>query len=301
MQRIKSITSLAMLASSMVFTSGAYAADNLQLNPGPSTTTVNIPRYDATVISNETVGVSSGNPKTIKFKLHEITAAEGFSLAFSTASTATPATVVVTYIASGTEYSACNFNVRSYTCTLPANSNISDVSMTVSYGNNASSSNYATYSTAYLQACNSSTGRYCGSQIAYPDKSVTFGSTTEDAVGGGTNKYQGNVQLFPVSTGDMAKLHFVSTKSIPASSPPTLRVKGTQTGVEVEIGRRFDCVQGATDKIWDCEIPQYDAIPDVTEYSNVYLSLASSRIGNGATFSISNLTQNKNVLSCTAP
>jgi hypothetical protein len=299
MKRIKSITSFITLTSSLFFASGAYAAANLPLNPGAGTTTVNVPRYDATVISNERVGVTSGNPKTIKFKLHEITAAAGFSLVFSTASTDTPATVVVTYIASGTEYSGCSFSVRSYTCTLPANPDISDVSLTVSYGNNASNSNYATYSTSYLQACNASTGRYCGSQIAYANKSVTFGPTTEDAVAGGT--YQGNVELFPVSTGDMAKLHVVSTKSIAASNPPTLRVKGTLAGVEVEIGRRFDCVQGATDKIWDCEIPQYDAIPDVTGYSNVYLSLASARTGNLAMFSFSNLTQNKNVLSCTAP
>ena len=284
----------------MVFASGAYAADNLQLNPGAGTTTINVPRYEPTVVSNETVGVASGGPKTIKFKLHEITAAAGFSLVFSTASADTPATVEVTYLSSGTEYPACNFSVRSYTCTLPTDPNITDVSMTVSYGNTASTNNYATYSTSYLQACNASTGRYCGSQIAYADKSVTFGATTEDQVGS-TNKYQGNVQLFPVSTGDMAKLHFVSTKSIPASNPPTLRVKGTQNGVEVEIGRRFACEQGTTDKIWDCEIPQYDAIPDVTGYSNVYLSLASSRTGNGATFSISDLTQNKNVLICTAP
>lgn len=298
MQRIKSITKT--LASSLVFASGAYAADNLQLNPGPGTTTVNYPRYQPTMISNERVGVASGNPKTIKFKLHEITASAGFSLVFSTASTDTPATVVVTYVASGTEYSGCNFSVRSYTCTLPADSTITDVSLTVSYGNSASSNNYATYSTSYLQACNASTGRYCGSQIAYDNKSVTFGPTTEVAVGS-TGNYQGNVQLFPVSTGDMAKLRFESTKSIPASNPPTLRVKGTQSGVEVEIGRRFECGQGATDKIWNCEIPQYDAIPDVTGYSNVYLSLASSRNGSGAKFSISNLTQNKNVLSCTAP
>lgn len=301
MKRIKSIISFITLTSSLVFAAGAYAANNLQLNPGTGTTTTNVPRFDPTVISNERIGVSASTPKTINFKLHSITAAAGFSLVFSTSNSDTPATVVVTYLASGTAYSACSFSVRTYTCTLPSDPTITDVSMTVSYGNNASSNNYATYSTSYLQACNASTGRYCGSQIAYADKSVTFGPTTEDAVGGGTNKYQGNVQLFPVSTGDMAKFHLMSTNSIAASNPPTLRVKGTVAGVEVEIGRRFDCSQGATDKIWDCEIPQYDAIPDVTGYSNVYLSLASSRTGSGATFSFSNLTQNKNVLVCTAP
>lgn len=300
MQGIKPITSLATLAASLVFAAAAGAADNLQLNPGAGTTTEDAPRYEPTVVSKERVGVSGGDSKTIKFKIHEITAAAGFELKFATDSSDTPASYLVTYLASGTEHTACSNNARTYTCTLPMDPNITDVSLTVSYANTASTYNYATYSTSYLQACNASTGRYCGLQIAYADKSVTFGPTTEVEVGT-TNRFQGNVQLFPVSTGDMAQLSFHSTKSIPASNPPTLRVKGTQNGVEVEIGRRFACEQGASDQHWHCEIPQYDAIPDVTGYSNVYLSLASSRIGSGATFSISNLTQNKNVLSCTAP
>ena len=269
------------------------------------------PRYQPTTIQYERVGLKTGTKKIV-FYVHSKTAGSGsgFVVNFPQINEPNYATVTATALnGSGAALLgvACNATNPSVLgkCTFPSETRTATIIFAPT--NNAFS--YRTYSAMYYQACDNSATRYCGTERLYAEHSATFtGGTTGTEEQDGA-LYQGDVDIFNGSSpnasnntpraGDVVSLSVLSDKAI-TGNIPSLRVKAVFGSAETQVGHRYGCesTDGGLGYAWDCKIPEGDAVPNLSGYTNPRIVFSSSRSGAGATITIKNATKNTNVLVC---
>jgi len=275
----------------------------------PAATNYDQPRYGATTIANERVGVKSGNTKTILFAVHERTAdSSGRFVVHFPYVPNEPSYARVTaaaYTRTGTALTGVNCVTATATvngtCTFPVGTRVATVTF-APVGTAAYS--YRTYSTTYFQDCDNSAARYCGTERLYNTYSATFTSDTENRAG---TIYQGDVDIFnsnvSVNTpraGDLVSVRVFSDKAI-VNNIPTLRVKADFGTGETQIGHRYPCTPtpgGVAGKDWECKIPEGDGVPNLAGYANPRIVFSSSRGEPGATITITNAVKNTSSLVC---
>ena len=294
------VSLIAFAMSSPVFAQQSVYSVNRGLGLPKSDVITGVPRYEPTVISPTRVGVKKGAEKRIVFEVHPITAdsSRGFVVNFHH-NPNEPSQAMVSASAvledGGTVILNCN-QVPSLNqpCVFPEKTRRATI---IFRPRGTANFSYRTYSTEYLQPCDESALRFCGETLEYNDHVAKFTDGTETNVRGVS---QGDVAVFRLNTiegveltvnepktGDAVSLHVDSSEAI-VNSVPTLRVKATLAGNEVEVGGRFPCeVAGNDGKAWDCKIEWQNAVPNLAGYTNPRIVFSSTRSGILATIIIS--------------
>lgn len=262
--------------------------------------------HGTTTVTNERVGVAKASSKSFYFAVHSATADDPSRFVVNLPVVSENSYALVTAEAidgAGRALPApdCSGSANvARSCVFPSGTRKAVVTFSPALNMGTSAYSYRTYSTSYIQDCDLSAARYCGLARTYGEYKSQFTSATENKVG---TIFQGDVDIFhgrnaslpenAPRAGDVIRLRVNSSVAV-VSNTPTLRVKADFGDGDIQVGHRYPCkpAPGVTSgKVWDCEIPEGDAVPNLAGFSNPRVVFSSSRGAGSAIITVTNATK----------